>query len=466
MTTAPSRRPFEAAKIDLSKLFDKAPPAALEAEAAVLGSMILDHQVIGEVIEVLRGAEDFHKPAHSAIYSAITDLYDRNIPVDMVSLNQVLRDRGSIEQVGGLDYLIMLGESVPSATLAAHYAHLVREKATLRQLIESTGQILHRAYTSGDEVGQILDEAEQAIFKIAEAKVGADASDLKTLLHETMLRLENHDGRVVTGMETGFYELDEMTSGLQPGELIILAARPSMGKTALAVNIAEHIAVTMSQPIAFFSLEMSKEQLAQRLLCSRSGVDSQRLRRNMIRDEEWSQLQLACGQLNEAPFYIDDTPGLTLLGLRAKARRLAARHHIKAVFVDYLQLMSGPKSDSREQEVSAMSRGIKALARDLSVPVVCLSQLNRGPESREGHRPRMSDLRESGAIEQDADVVMMLHREDYYHRGEEGHIDSNVAELIIAKQRNGPTDTIKLQFNGSTTRFHNLAQGSGGGGNV
>jgi replicative DNA helicase len=464
MSTIPIRRPFDTNRVELGKLFDKLPPHALEAEMALLGSMILDGQVIGEVVQLMQGAEDFYKPAHAAIYQVLVDLYDKNDPIDDVHLQQKLKDRGELDNIGGINYLVELFESVPSATSAPYYAKLVREKAVLRRLIEAAGRVLYEAYTSGEPVEDLLDRAEQEIFKLAESKATVEASDLHTLIQETYTRLETHDGRVITGLETGYFELDEMLSGLQNGELIILAARPSMGKTALALNIAEHIGATNKQPVGVFSLEMSKQQLAQRLLCSRSGVDSQRLRRNMIRPEDWAVLQDACGQLSDAPMYIDDTPGLTLLGLRAKARRMAARYHIKAVFVDYLQLMSaGSRTDSREQEVSTISRGIKALARELNVPVVCLSQLNRQAETREGHRPRMSDLRESGSIEQDADVVLMLHREDYFHRGEEGHVDDNIAELIVAKQRNGPTGTVKLTFHSATTRFNNLAGGGGAG---
>ena len=301
-----------------------------------------------------------------------------------------------------------------------------------------------------------MDKAERAIFEIAESKTTRDAAELGELLQETYDKLQSDEG-MRTGIETGFGELDEMTNGLQPGELIIVAARPSMGKTVLALNMAEYMSATSKQPCAVFSLEMSRQQLAQRLLCSRSGVDSHKLRRNMLGPDDFGKLALTVGELSEAPLYIDDTPGLTLLGLRAKSRRLAAKHDIKAIFVDYLQLMSAPGSESRQQEVSNLSRGIKALARELNVPVICLSQLNRAAEQREGHRPRMSDLRESGSIEQDADVVMMLHREDYFHRGEEDYEDTNTAEVIMAKQRNGPTGTVKLHFHGSTTRFHNLA---------
>ena len=460
MSTVPLRRSFDTNRVELGKLFDKLPPHAIEAEMALLGSMILDGLVIGEVVQILKGKEDFYKPSHAAIYQVLVDLYDKNQPIDAVHLQQMLKDRGELENIGGIKYLVELFESVPSATSAAYYARLVREKSILRKLIEAAGNVLFEAYTSSDPVDDLLDRAEQQIFDLTETKSTTDASDLHSLIQETYTRLETHDGRAISGLATGFIELDEMLSGLQSGELLILAARPSMGKTALALNIAEHIGVTSKQPVAIFSLEMSKQQLAQRLLCSRSGVDSQRLRRNMIRADDWAVLQNACGQLSDAPIFIDDTPGLTLLGLRAKARRLAQRHHIQAIFIDYLQLMTaGSRTDSREQEVSTISRGIKALAREIKVPVVCLSQLNRQTANREGHRPIMSDLRESGSIEQDADVVMMLHREDYYRRKEEGHVDDNIAELIIAKQRNGPTGTVKLHFQSATTRFNNLAGG-------
>ena len=468
MSTAPSqtshrrRQPSEIRRVDVSKLFDKLPPQALEAECALLGSMILDWRVCGEVIQILKGADDLYKPAHAAIYETLVELYDQVQSIDMVQLRQRLDDKGQLDQIGGLDYLIELAESVPSAASAVYYANIVHEKSALRRLIESAGTILDDCYNSSEPVGELLDKAERAIFEIAESKTTQDAAELGELLQETYDNLQSDDG-MRTGVETGFFELDEMTNGLQPGELIIVAARPSMGKTALALNMAEHMAATTKQPCAVFSLEMSRQQLAQRLLCSRSGVDSHKLRRNMLTQDDFGKLALTVGELSEAPLLIDDTPGLTLLSLRAKARRLAARNDIKAIFIDYLQLMSAPGSESRQQEVSNLSRGIKALARELSVPVVCLSQLNRAAEQREGHRPRMSDLRESGSIEQDADVVMMLHREDYFHRGEEDYEDNNTAEVIMAKQRNGPTGTVRLHFHGPTTRFHNLATQDGGG---
>ncbi|MEM0914440.1 MAG: replicative DNA helicase, partial [Planctomycetota bacterium] len=330
--------------------------------------------------------------------------------------------------------------------------------------IEKAGTIIYDAYHADEPVGDLLDKAERAIFDLAEHQTNEDAATLQELLEQTYERLANDDGLSDAGLKSGFYELDEMTNGLHAGEMIIIAARPSMGKTALMLNIAEHMSVETKQPVAVFSLEMSKDQLAQRLLCSRSNVDSQKVRRNTLTPDDFERLAMACGELGECPMYIDDTPGLSILQLRAKARRLAARHSIQAIFVDYLQLMADPSTrENRQQEVSSISRGIKALARELSVPVICLSQLNRSSESREGHRPRMSDLRESGSIEQDADVVMMVHREDYYHRGEDGYVDTNIAELIVAKQRNGPTGVVKLQFNGGTTRFNNLAAGAYGG---
>ncbi len=453
--------------IDVGRLFEKLPPHAIEAECALLGAMILDAQVIGEVLQIIKGPDDFYVQKHGAIYQALVALYDQSQVIDIVQLTQRLRDLGQLEEVGGVEYLLELGESVPTTVSAAHYARIVREKALLRGLIESASRILYDAYHSSDPVAHQLDQAEQAIFRLAQTGSSEEATDLASLLHELYERLENEDGRNITGLETGFYELDKMTSGLQPGEMIIVAARPSMGKTAFAMNVAEHVAVVTRQPTAVFSLEMSKQALAQRLLCSRSGVDSQKVRRNMLNADDFGRLQLTVGELSEAPLYIDDTPGLTLMGLRARARRLAARYAIKLIVIDYLQLMSNPGSESRQQEVSELSRGIKALARELNIPVICLSQLNRGPESREGHRPRMSDLRESGSIEQDADLVMMLHREEYYHNDPEWAQENpdklGVAELIIAKQRNGPTGTVYLQFNNATTRFNNLATSMSGG---
>ncbi len=469
MSTARTRAPFEPNRADLAKLFDKVPPHAHEAECALLGSMILDSRVIGDVIEIISEAGDFYFGKHSAIFDALVFLYDHHESIDIVQIKHRLDDQKMLDDVGGVDYLLKIAQSVPDPTNAKYYAKLVRDKAVLRKLIDAAGKILHDAYTSRDPVQNLLDEAEREIFDIADGPGGSDVATLETLLQETYARLEAQEGRHITGLASGFFELDEMTAGLQPGELIIVAARPSMGKTAFAVNIAEHVSAVDKQPAAVFSLEMSKQQLAQRLLCSHSGVNSHDLRRNMIRTDDWPRLHNSVSVLSEAPLFIDDTPGLTLLQLRAKARRMAAQHHIKLIVVDYLQLMSAPGSESRQQEVSEISRGIKAMARDLRLPVICLSQLNRQSEGREGHRPRMSDLRESGSIEQDADVVMMLHREEYYHINTPEWAQENpdkvgVAEIIICKQRNGPTGVVNLKFDGSTTRFQNLSHQAPPGG--
>ncbi len=441
----------------LADLFNALPPSAVEAEMSLIGSVILDPNVCGDVVQVIRHADDFFRPPHAELWSAILHLYDTHQSVDVVQLQQLLEDRGSLERVGGLDYIVELADSVPSAANAVHYARIVRDKSMVRQLIAAAGDMLREAYGGAESSAALLDEAEQRIFKIAQESESRQASALSELIREAMERLEQSDGQPLTGVGSGYAELDVLTGGFQPGELIILAARPSMGKSALALNLCEHIA-TRGEPVGFFSLEMSSGQLVQRLLASRSGIDGDRMRRNAMRSNEFRALFAACEELQSAPMYFDDTPGLTLLQLRAKARRMKQKHGLVAVVIDYLQLMtSGHRTESRQQEVSEISRGVKALARELNVPVLCLSQLNRAAEQREGHRPRMSDLRESGSIEQDADVIMMLHREAYYHRDEEWREDNpdkvNLSELIIAKQRNGPTGTVKLTWDSRSTRF-------------
>jgi replicative DNA helicase len=441
----------------LSELFSALPPSAVEAEMSLIGSIILDPDVCGDVVQIIRTADDFFRPAHAKLWSAILKLYDTHQSVDVVQLQQLMEDRGTLEEAGGLDYVVELADSVPSAANAVHYARIVREKAMVRQLIKASGEILRAAYTNPESAAGLLDEAEQRIFKIAQESESRQAVELSDLIREAIERLEASDGQPLTGVGSGFSDLDTLTGGFQRGELIILAARPSMGKTALALNIAEHMA-SRGEPVGVFSLEMSSSQLVQRVLASRSGVDGDRMRRNALRSSEFRALFAACDELRSAPMFIDDTPGLTLLQLRAKARRMKQQHGLQAIVIDYLQLMtSGQKSESRQQEVSEMSRGVKALARELDVPVICLSQLNRAAEQREGHRPRMSDLRESGSIEQDADVIMMLHRESYYHRDEAWRDENpgkiNLAELILTKQRNGPTGTIKLNWDSRSTRF-------------
>ncbi|MDX2115529.1 MAG: replicative DNA helicase [Planctomycetota bacterium] len=470
---------------NLQKLFDKLPPHSPESEMCLLGSMILDHRVASEVIPLVPSGDFFYSTSHAAIFDALVKTYDIHRSGDLVQLMEALRDKGVLEEVGGQEYLLQLAESVPSAVNAPHYARIVREKAQLRRLIDAAGQMLYDAYHSGElsEGGarEVMDRAEQMIFQIAEDAVGADAETLSVLLQETLTMLDAlaQSGRTITGIATGFFDLDEMTSGLQSGELVIVAARPSMGKTAFALNLAEQVAFGGSPhegkhaftPVGFFSMEMSRQSVTQRLLCAHSGVDSHKMRRNMMSQDDFKRLAMSCGVLSDAPIIIDDTPGLTVLQLRAKARRMKSQHQIRCLIVDYLQLMSAPSAarESRQAEVSAISRGIKALARELEIPIVCLAQLNRAAEQREGNRPRMADLRESGSIEQDADVIMLLHREEYYHAhqpqwSEENPDKVGVAEVIIAKQRNGPTGTVELKWDAPATRFRNLSRHSGGSG--
>ena len=449
---------------ELARLADAVPPHALETEVSLLGSMLLDPMVVTDVVGIVKSGRDFHRPANSIIFEQMIAVYDRTASIDVVQLDQILKDRGLLDEVGGLDYLVHLAESVPTAANAVRYARIVREKATLRELIGAAGETLRDAHTGELEVAQVLEAAEQRIFRIAQHREQTSASSLAELLDEVVQSIEDADGGT-SGVPSGFTELDEMLNGMQKGEMLILAARPSMGKTAFALNIAEQMAVA-DHPVAIFSLEMGKQQLVQRMLCARGRIDSQRMRRSMLREDDFKRLMAACADLQDAPIYIDDTPGLSLLQLRSKARRLKDRHGISAIVIDYLQLMSaGGRVESRQLEVSEISRGVKAMARELEVPVLCLSQLNRAAEQREGHRPRMSDLRESGSIEQDADVVMMLHREAYYHRGDPEWLDqnpdkANVAEVIVAKQRNGPTGVVNLHWNAASTRFQDLSYAS------
>jgi len=447
---------------ELTGLLESLPPHAIEAEISLLGSMLIDPQVIGDVLQVIRTGDDFFKPAHTIIFDALVGLYDRHAAADIVQLNQALLDAGALETVGGLDYLARLAEAVPTATNATHYARLVREKSMVRRLISAAGDILQEAYDRPDDVRMVLEEAERRIFQIVEHSDQSKAETIHSLMMQMMGMLEAQDGRPISGVKTGFHDLDEMTGGLQHGDMIILAARPSMGKTALALNIAEQVALS-NVPVGVFSLEMSKQQLVQRVLAARAGIDAHRLRRNLLRKDEHTALMTACDQMFDAPLYIDDTPGLTLLQLRAKARRLQQKHQIKFLVIDYLQLMvSGRKAESRQVEVSEISRGVKAMARELEVPVLCLSQLNRSPEERTNRKPMMSDLRESGSIEQDADVVALLHREDYYHKDDPDWEADNpdkagVAELILAKQRNGPTGVVKMAWVASSMRFRDYS---------
>lgn len=436
-------------------------PQSLAAEAAVLGSMIVDPRCIGEVIELLN-RDAFYHTEHQLIFDAIIALFEKNRGegIDGFLVRDELQRRDHLTSVGGFEYLQRVIETVPSSANAVYYANIVREKMMLRETIMAATDILNSAYDETGDAGEKLDEAERRIFTIADKRITNAAEPLKDLVTRAYELIEKREGTHVTGLSTGYYELDDLTCGLQNGEMIIIAARPSMGKTAFALNIAEHVGVVERNPLAIFSLEMGRQQLAERFLCSYSNVDSQLVRKGMLSTEHYQKLVEACGNLSEAPIFIDDTSALTPLEIRAKARRLKSRHDIRAIIIDYLQLMSLGTSriESRQQEITAISRYMKSLARELDVPVIVLSQLNRSPEGREDHRPRMSDLRESGSIEQDADVVMMLHREDYYHRNEPDFQPDNTAEVSIAKQRNGPTGVVKLTFRDKCTRFENLAQ--------
>ncbi len=426
--------------------------------------MIIDPQTIGPVCMFIQKAEMFYKEENQIVFRVLTELYESNTPVDAMILHSTLKTKNLLEAVGGLEYIKDLANAVPTSAHAEYYAAIVKEKAMVRSLISACTGTLRDCYESGEPARTVLDKAETRIFEIAQQRLTNQATSLTDVLHETLEMLERQTGEHISGVPTGFIELDNLTCGLQRGEMIIVAARPSVGKTALAMNIVEHVGIDKKIPCAVFSLEMSKQQLAQRMLCSRSGVDSHKLRRGLLAKQDRDRLAYAVGDLSQGSIYIDDTPGLTLMDLRTKARRLKQQYDIQLVVVDYLQLMEAPgKADNRQQEIATISRGVKALARELNVPVICLSQLNRASES-EQRLPRTSDLRESGSIEQDADVVMLLHREAVMHRGDQEWMDANPdkineALIIVAKQRNGPCDNVKLTFLAGQTRFVNYNPG-------
>src|SRR5688500_4579584 len=437
----------------IARQFDKLPPHAIEAEKCLIASMMLDKEVVGNVVQIVN-RDAFFQADHQVIYDLLVKLYEQNRPIDAIILREELVKRQLLDEVGGMAYLAKILNTVPSAAHGVTYGETVREKYLLRQLISASNSILREVYAPHEKADIIVDRAEKQIFEIAQKRIGGTIQPLETVLHEVFEMIENRGQR---GLETGFFDLDDMLNGLQAGEMIIVAARPSMGKTAFAMNLVEGIAADRNIPCAVFSLEMSKQQLAQRMLCSRGKIDSHKLRRGMLQSHEYAHLANVVGQLARATVWVDDSPGLTPLELRAKARRLNLLHDIKCIMTDYMQLMDNPGVESRQQQISEISRAIKAVAREINVPVIALSQLNRSSESRDGHRPRMSDLRESGSIEQDADVIALLHREDYYRMSEPDFQPDNIAEVIIAKQRNGPTGTVKLFFDNKSTRFENLA---------
>lgn len=441
----------------------KVPPQNAEAEQSILGGILLDNQALNNVLEVLV-ANDFYSESHRRIFTAIIELSDKNEPTDLITLTNILKNKKQLDGVGGAAYLASLVDNVPSAANVAYYAKIVKEKAILRQLIGTATGILKNSYDSGMDVDDVLDEAEHSIFEISENKIRPSFYLLKNIIKDTFKTIENlyEKKNLITGVPTGFARLDDLTSGLQKSELIIVAGRPSMGKTAFALNLARHAAVEMGLPVAVFSLEMSKEQLALRMLAADAKVDSQRLRRGLVGETDWPKLTTAAGRLSEAPIFIDDTPAITVLEMKAKARRLKAENGLEMVVLDYLQLMrASGRRDSREQEISEISRSLKALAKELNVPVIALSQLNRKVEDRTNRRPQMADLRESGAIEQDADVIAFIYRDEVYNKSEDNP-EKGIAEIIIGKQRNGPVGTVKLAFLEQYTSFEQLARSDDG----
>ncbi|WPC41896.1 replicative DNA helicase [Clostridium sp. JS66] len=430
-------------------------PHNIEAEQSVIGSMLVDKTSIAEAMEVLK-TEDFYKDAHKVIFNAILDLNQKDVAVDIITLTENLKSNDKLDAAGGITYISELSGSVVSTANIQSYIKIVKDKSVLRKLIRSSTKVIEESYNSQDDVLGVIDLAEKQIFDISNNTNTSDFEPMSTVLERGFIEIErlfNNKGQT-TGVPSGFRELDAKTSGFQKGDMVLIAARPSMGKTTFALNIAENAALREGKSVAIFSLEMSKEQLAYKLLCSEAHVDMLKLRTGNLDDKDWENIARASGPLGGAKIYIDDTAGISVMEMRSKCRRLKIEHGIDIIMVDYLQLMSGSKgSESRQQEVSEISRSIKALAKEMQCPVVALSQLSRAPEARTDHRPMLSDLRESGSIEQDADVVMFLYRDEYYNKETE---EKNVGECIIAKQRNGPTGTVKLAWLGQFSKFGNL----------
>lgn len=436
---------------------ERLPPQAVEAEAAVLGAMLLEQDAILTVVDILDDTA-FYREAHRKIYNAIIALYDRNEPNDLITLSEELEKRQELASVGGSFYLTGLVDSISTAANVEYHARIVLEKSQARKLINVTTQIASRAYESSENTADLLDEAEQVVFSLSQRNARSGFTQLNPILHDTFENIEklHEQDSTVTGVPTGFTRLDEMTAGFQRGDLVIIAARPAMGKTALCLNIIRHVAVEAQVGVGLFSLEMTSHQLAQRMLCSEARVDSHLMRTGRLPGDAWSNLSIAVGALATAPVYIDETPALSVTEMRSRARRLMSEHKdIGLLAVDYMQLMRGPNNvENRQQEISAISRNLKALAKELNVPIVALSQLSRAVETRGGDgRPQLSDLRESGAIEQDADVVLFIYRPARYGEGEEH--EENYAEIIIGKQRNGPVGTVNLVFVDRFARFEN-----------
>ncbi|MCH4179440.1 MAG: replicative DNA helicase [Megasphaera sp.] len=438
------------------------PPQNVEAEQAVLGAMMLDHNAVIVAMEKLQ-ANDFYREVHRIIFEAMQHLHHDNKEIDVITLPEELRRMKKIDDAGGMEYILSLPGMVATAANIEYYVNIVADKALARNIITTCTDLTTEAYDGEKEPEDLLDDAERKILQLSESNNRGDFSPVGEVVEETLDKItklyENKAG--LTGLATGFRDLDKITSGLQPSDLILVAARPSMGKTAFTLNIAQNVGVRQHKSVAFFSLEMSKEQLVQRLLCQIAHIDSQKLRTGQINsDEEWTRLTDACDKLYSAPIYIDDTPGISVAEMRSKSRKLKSERGLDLIVVDYLQLMTGRNSESRQQEISEISRSLKALARELKVPLIALSQLSRSVESRQDKRPMLSDLRESGALEQDADIVSFLYREDYYDKETE---NQHITEVILAKHRNGPVGSIKLYFKGEFTLFLNLDTTHGGG---
>lgn len=431
------------------------PPQNVEAEQAVLGAMLLSHDAVIVAMEKLQ-SQDFYRDVHRIIFEAMEHLHRENKEIDVITLPDELKRMKKLDDVGGLEYVLNLPNLVGSAANIEYYANIVAEKALARNLISTCTELTTEAYDGQKETEALLDDAERRILQLSDTKNRGDFASVGAVVEVTLDKItklyENKAG--LTGLPTGFRDLDRMTSGLQPSDLILVAARPSMGKTAFTLNIAQNVGVRQHKTVAFFSLEMSQEQLVQRLLCQIAHIDSQKLRTGQLNsDEEWTRLTDACDKLYESPVYIDDTPGISVAEMRSKARRLKSEHGLDLIIVDYLQLMQGRNAESRQQEISEISRSLKALARELKVPLIALSQLSRSVESRQDKRPMLSDLRESGALEQDADIVSFLYREDYYDKETE---NQHITEVILAKHRNGPVGSVKLYFKNEFTLFLNL----------
>ena len=435
----------------------KIPPNDIEAEQAVIGSMLTDKDAVISAIEILK-EEDFYREDNKTIYEAILNLYNRSEPIDIITLKSELTSMGMFDKIGGLEYIVGLPDKVPTTANVEKYISIVKEKSELRRLIKAANEIIEEGYDPTENIDDIMNSAEKKIFNIMQDKDQKSYSPIKDVLIDTFTELEQlyNQKQHVTGVPTGFIDLDYRTAGLHNSDLILIAARPAMGKSAFALNIATNAALRANVPVILFSLEMSKEQMVNRILCSEALVDSNKVRTGKIDDDDWIKLADTMGDLSEAPIYIDDTPGISINEIRAKCRKLKLEKNIGLVVIDYLQLVQGSSkraSASREQEISEISRSLKILAKEINVPVIALSQLSRAPEQRPDHRPMLSDLRESGAIEQDADIVMFLYRDEYYHEDSE---DKGQAEVIIAKHRSGSTGTVKLAWLGNYTKFGNL----------